>query len=208
MAFDPFAAAEIGPGRMRNRFSKAATFEGMAVGGLATDRLAEFHRAVAAAGIGMPTLAYLAVCEHGHGARGGVHRTRPSLRAARRALRRLPLNRAQVGPAGALAIARESPPLPICFARAGCGTGDAVPHASAGSASFSKRSLGCEASLRPIAARTKRSCTADTRISIVTRTAAAAAASSIQSVACAFLSAYHMPEQQGGARGRLARRKE
>jgi hypothetical protein len=195
MALDSFAAAEIGPGRMRNRFCKPATFEGMAAGGLATDRLIEFHRAVAAAAIGMPTLAYLAVCEHGHAARGGVRRTRPSLRAARRALRRLPLNRAQVGPAGALEIARESPPFPICFARAG-------------SASFSKRSLGCEATLRPIAARTKRSCTAGPRISIVTRTATAEAASSTQPVARAFLSAYHMPEQQGGARGRLASRKE
>ena len=79
MALDAFAAAEIGPGRMRNRFCKPATFEGMAAGGLATDRLIEFHRAVAAAAIGMPTLAYLAVCEDGQGARGGVRRTRPSL---------------------------------------------------------------------------------------------------------------------------------
>jgi len=183
MALDPFAAAEIGPGRMRNRFSKAATFEGMPVGGLATDRLTEFHRAVAAPGIGMPTLAYLAVSEDGQGARGGVRRTRRSLRAARRALRRLPLNRAQLGVARTLAIYPGIPAcLPTCFARAGCGTGDAVPHASAGSASFSKRSVGCEATLRPIAARTTRSCTAGRRISIATRTATTTAPSSIQPV--------------------------
>ena len=53
---------------MRNRFVKAATFEGMARKGLVTDRLIEFHRAMAGGGIGMTTLAYLAVSPEGRGA--------------------------------------------------------------------------------------------------------------------------------------------
>lgn len=65
---DPFAPARLGPITLRNRFVKAATFEGMAVDGLVTDRLVDFHRAMAAGGIGMTTLAYLAVSEDGQGA--------------------------------------------------------------------------------------------------------------------------------------------
>jgi 2,4-dienoyl-CoA reductase-like NADH-dependent reductase (Old Yellow Enzyme family) len=65
---DPFAPATLGPLQLRNRVIKAATFEGMAVDGLVTDRLIEFHRAAAAGGIAMTTLAYLAVCADGQGA--------------------------------------------------------------------------------------------------------------------------------------------
>lgn len=65
---DPFTAARLGPLTLRNRFVKAATFEGMAVGGLVSDRLVDFHRAMAAGGVGMTTVAYLAVSEDGQGA--------------------------------------------------------------------------------------------------------------------------------------------
>jgi 2,4-dienoyl-CoA reductase-like NADH-dependent reductase (Old Yellow Enzyme family) len=65
---DPFAPGRLGPVELRNRFVKAATFEGMARDGLVTDRLIDFHRAVAAGGIGMTTLAYLAVSPDGQGA--------------------------------------------------------------------------------------------------------------------------------------------
>jgi 2,4-dienoyl-CoA reductase-like NADH-dependent reductase (Old Yellow Enzyme family) len=65
---DPFAPTQIGPVRLRNRFIKAATFEGMAVDNLVSDRLIEFHRVMAAGGIGMTTVAYLAVSEDGQGA--------------------------------------------------------------------------------------------------------------------------------------------
>lgn len=65
---DPFAPARLGPVTLRNRFVKAATFEGMAEGGLVSDRLIDFHRAMAAGGIGMTTVAYLAVSEDGQGA--------------------------------------------------------------------------------------------------------------------------------------------
>jgi 2,4-dienoyl-CoA reductase-like NADH-dependent reductase (Old Yellow Enzyme family) len=47
---------------------KAATFEGMAVDNLVSDRLIEFHRVMAAGGVGMTTLASTAVSEDGQGA--------------------------------------------------------------------------------------------------------------------------------------------
>ena len=65
---DPFAPAKLGPRTLRNRFIKAATFEGMAVDNIVTDRLVEFHRVMAAGGLGMTTLAYLAVSHDGQGA--------------------------------------------------------------------------------------------------------------------------------------------
>jgi 2,4-dienoyl-CoA reductase-like NADH-dependent reductase (Old Yellow Enzyme family) len=65
---DPFAPAPLGPVTLPNRFVKAATFEGMARKGLVTDRLVEFHRAMARGGVGMTTLAYLAVSPDGQGA--------------------------------------------------------------------------------------------------------------------------------------------
>lgn len=65
---DPFAPAKLGPLTLRNRFIKAATFEGMAERGLVTERLIDFHRTMAAGGLGMTTVAYLAVSEDGQGA--------------------------------------------------------------------------------------------------------------------------------------------
>jgi 2,4-dienoyl-CoA reductase-like NADH-dependent reductase (Old Yellow Enzyme family) len=65
---DPFTPGQLGPVTLPNRIIKAATFEGMARGGLVTDALIDFHRAVAAGGAGMTTLAYLAVSPDGQGA--------------------------------------------------------------------------------------------------------------------------------------------
>lgn len=65
---DPFGPARLGPIELRNRFIKAATFEGMAVDNLVGDRLVDFHRTMAAGGVGLTTLAYLAVSEDGQGA--------------------------------------------------------------------------------------------------------------------------------------------
>ncbi len=64
----PFAPGELGPLTIRNRFVKAATFEGMATDNLVGDRLVEFHRAMASGGVGMTTLAYCAASEDGQGA--------------------------------------------------------------------------------------------------------------------------------------------
>ena len=70
---DVFAAASLGPVRLRNRVIKAATFEGMTRGGLVSDELIEFHRQVAAGGAGMTTVAYLAVAPEGRTDRHQIH---------------------------------------------------------------------------------------------------------------------------------------
>jgi hypothetical protein len=65
---DPFAPARLGPVTLRNRIVKAATFEGMTPEHVVSDRLIEFHRKVAAGGVGMTTIAYCAVSPDGCGA--------------------------------------------------------------------------------------------------------------------------------------------
>ncbi len=64
---DAFAPAELGPITLRNRIIKAATFEGMTPEHVVTDALIDFHRAVAVGGVGMTTVAYLAVSREGCG---------------------------------------------------------------------------------------------------------------------------------------------
>lgn len=65
---DPFAPGQLGPITIRNRFIKAATFEGMSKDNKVTDRLIDYHMAVVDGGVGMTTLAYCAVSEDGQGA--------------------------------------------------------------------------------------------------------------------------------------------
>lgn len=60
-----FNPLEIGPITLRNRFIKSATNEGMAPGGRISPSLIEFHRRIAAGGVGMTTLAYCAVSADG-----------------------------------------------------------------------------------------------------------------------------------------------
>ena len=60
-----FSPGRLGPLTLRNRVVKAATFEGATPRGEVTDRLVEFHRAVAAGGVGMTTVAYCAVAPDG-----------------------------------------------------------------------------------------------------------------------------------------------
>ena len=62
---DVLAPARLGPVTLRNRTIKSATFEHMAPGALVSDRLIEFHRQVAAGGVGMTTVAYCAVAPEG-----------------------------------------------------------------------------------------------------------------------------------------------
>jgi 2,4-dienoyl-CoA reductase-like NADH-dependent reductase (Old Yellow Enzyme family) len=62
---DPFSPAKVGRLVLRNRFIKAATFEGPARDNLVTDRLIEFHRRIAAGGVAMSTVAYCAVAPEG-----------------------------------------------------------------------------------------------------------------------------------------------
>ena len=58
MVFTPFVLNGL---RLRNRFIRAAAFEGMTQGGRPTEELVEYHRAVAAGGVAMTTVAYAAV---------------------------------------------------------------------------------------------------------------------------------------------------
>lgn len=60
-----FAPAALGPITLRNRIVKAATFEGRSPRRVVTDALVEFHREVAAGGVGMSTVAYCAVSLEG-----------------------------------------------------------------------------------------------------------------------------------------------
>ena len=60
-----FGPARLGPLTLRNRVIKSATFEGMTRGGLVSDALVEFHRRMAAGGVGMTTLAYVSVSRDG-----------------------------------------------------------------------------------------------------------------------------------------------
>jgi 2,4-dienoyl-CoA reductase-like NADH-dependent reductase (Old Yellow Enzyme family) len=64
---DPFAPARLGPLTLRNRFVKAATFEGATRQHVVSDALIEFHRRVAAGGVGLTTVAYCAVSADGCG---------------------------------------------------------------------------------------------------------------------------------------------
>jgi 2,4-dienoyl-CoA reductase-like NADH-dependent reductase (Old Yellow Enzyme family) len=60
-----FGPARLGPVILKNRIIKSATFEGAAPRGEVTETLVDFHRRVAAGGVGMTTVAYLAVSPEG-----------------------------------------------------------------------------------------------------------------------------------------------
>lgn len=60
-----FEPAAIGPITLRNRVIKAATFEGRTPDAVVSDELIEFHRKVAAGGVGMTTVAYCASSPEG-----------------------------------------------------------------------------------------------------------------------------------------------
>jgi 2,4-dienoyl-CoA reductase-like NADH-dependent reductase (Old Yellow Enzyme family) len=65
---DPFGPAMLGQVRLRNRVIKAATFEGMSPGGVVSQTLIDFHRRIAAGGVAMTTVSYVAVSRDGRGA--------------------------------------------------------------------------------------------------------------------------------------------
>ena len=56
---------KIGPLTLRNRSIRSAAFEGMCPGGIPSDELIEYHRSLAAGGIGMTTVAYVSVTDQG-----------------------------------------------------------------------------------------------------------------------------------------------
>jgi 2,4-dienoyl-CoA reductase (NADPH2) len=61
----PFSPVQIGPLKLRNRFIKSATNEGMAKGGVPSKALVEHHRRIAAGGAAMTTVAYCAISPDG-----------------------------------------------------------------------------------------------------------------------------------------------
>jgi 2,4-dienoyl-CoA reductase-like NADH-dependent reductase (Old Yellow Enzyme family) len=65
VAADVFAPATLGPVTLRNRTVKAATFEGRTPDGQVTEALIDYHLAVAHGGVGLTTVAYLAVAAEG-----------------------------------------------------------------------------------------------------------------------------------------------
>ncbi len=69
MTPDVFAPATLGPVTLRNRTVKAATFEGRTPQGQVTDELIDYHLAVAEGGVGLTTVAYLAVAPEGRTSR-------------------------------------------------------------------------------------------------------------------------------------------
>jgi 2,4-dienoyl-CoA reductase-like NADH-dependent reductase (Old Yellow Enzyme family) len=60
-----FSPGKLGALTLRNRVIKTATYEGMAPGGVPSSALVEHHRALAAGGVGMTTVAYCAVSPDG-----------------------------------------------------------------------------------------------------------------------------------------------
>ncbi|MFM9034032.1 MAG: NADH:flavin oxidoreductase [Mycobacterium sp.] len=62
---DVLSPAQLGPITLRNRVIKAATFEARTPHALVSDDLIAFHRAMAAGGVGMTTVAYCAVSRGG-----------------------------------------------------------------------------------------------------------------------------------------------
>ncbi|MCV7288041.1 NADH:flavin oxidoreductase [Mycolicibacterium wolinskyi] len=117
VAAGPFTPMALGPLTLKNRFVKAATFEGVMPLGQVTDALVDFHVEVAKGGAAMTTVAYCAISPGGR-----VHRDTIVLDAERaRALRRLTdavhregaLACAQIGHAGLVAntLSNRTPSL-------------------------------------------------------------------------------------------------
>ena len=106
---DAFAPAELGPIRLRNRIVKAATFEGMTRGNLPSERLVEFHRSMAAGGVGLTTVAFCAVSRDGIGTPNEIILSDAAIPALQRVADAVHAEgaavSAQIGHAGAVAAA-------------------------------------------------------------------------------------------------------
>lgn len=79
-----FQPGRLGPITLKNRIIKAATFEGAAPRGQVSNALVEFHTKVAAGGVAMTTVAYLAVSPEGRTDRNCVLLVPESLPGLRR----------------------------------------------------------------------------------------------------------------------------
>jgi 2,4-dienoyl-CoA reductase-like NADH-dependent reductase (Old Yellow Enzyme family) len=107
-----FTPAKLGPVTLRNRTIKAATFEASTPHALVTDDLITYHRLPAAGGVGMTTVAYLAVSPGGRTegkqiwwrqeAIPGLHKLTAAIHAEGAAIS------AQIGHAGPVADSRSN----------------------------------------------------------------------------------------------------
>ncbi|MGA4792046.1 NADH:flavin oxidoreductase [Nocardia sp. AB354] len=128
------APARLGPVTLRNRTIKSATFEHMAPGALVSDQLIEFHRQVAAGGVGMTTVAYCAVAPEGRTeadqlwmrdeAIPGLRRLTDAVHAEGAAAS------AQIGHAGPVANAKSNGYPALCASRRISPMGPQVTHAA------------------------------------------------------------------------------
>ena len=109
---DVFAPATLGPVTLRNRTVKAATFEGRTPAGVVTDGLIDYHLAVADGGVGLTTVAYLAIAPEGRTHREQIlvgPATRPGLVRLTEAIHETGAKVAgQVGHAGPVANGRSN----------------------------------------------------------------------------------------------------
>ena len=109
---DPLSPATLGPVRLRNRVIKSATFEGATPDAVVTDRLIEYHTAVGRGGVGMTTVAYLAVAPEGRTERGQIYwrpEALPGLRRLTEAVHATGAKvSAQIGHAGPVANSRSN----------------------------------------------------------------------------------------------------
>ena len=107
-----FAPEQLGPVTLRNRVVKAATFEGRTPEALVTDELVDYHLAVARGGVGMTTVAYLAVAPEGRTDRHQIHLREEALPGLARLTEAVHAEgaavAAQLGHAGPVANARSN----------------------------------------------------------------------------------------------------
>lgn len=109
---DPFAPARLGPITLRNRIIKSATFEGVMPDALVTPQLIEYHRKVAAGGVGMSTVAYVAVAPDGRTNRACLYMREAAIPGLRKLTDAIHAEgaraSAQIGHAGPVADAKSN----------------------------------------------------------------------------------------------------
>jgi 2,4-dienoyl-CoA reductase-like NADH-dependent reductase (Old Yellow Enzyme family) len=109
---DVFSPAKLGPVSLRNRVIKSATFEGATPDALVTDDLIEYHRRPSAGGVGMTTVAYLAVAPEGRTERRQIYWRPEALPGLRRLTEAIHAEgaaiSAQIGHAGPVADAKSN----------------------------------------------------------------------------------------------------
>lgn len=106
------APAQLGPISLRNRVIKSATFEGYTTGAVVSDKLVDFHTAVGRGGVGMTTVAYLAVSPEGRTERDQIYWRPEALDGLQRLTHAVHATgakvSAQIGHAGPVANARSN----------------------------------------------------------------------------------------------------